>query len=386
MRKLLLTACFALCLYVEGDAQLPACSHAGTCAPSCAGSAVPPCTGECRIDIGFTNCRGRDLRKRFRCLPDSCKSQCECNCTHENNGTGYSGGISWYEPCVDQYRIQTFKCFNNCQSVAELPREECEDGGYYWNSTSNSCSLNFPTPQEECEATGWYWNFSSNTCQQTFPCFQGDVDACFMTYTMTWDWENCQCVCGPGCSGSPILIDVSGDGFDLTDSAGGVVFNLRGDGHPVRWSWTAAGSDEAWLALDRDGNGTIDSGAELFGNFTSQPEPPAGHERQGFLALAEYDKAVNGGNGDGVIDRGDAIFASLRLWQDINHNGFSEAAELRGLRDLGLKSIDLDYRESRREDEHGNRFKYRAKVKDLRGHQLGRWAWDVFLTSTGPPQ
>ncbi len=114
----------------------------------------------------------------------------------------------------------------------------------------------------------------------------------------------------------------------------------------------------------------------MFGNFTPQPLSDSPH---GFIALAEYDKSETGGNDGGMIDGGDAIFASLMLWQDINHNGISEGNELYGLRGLGLRSIDLDYRESRRVDAHGNRFKYRAKVKDARGLRLGRWAWDVFL-------
>jgi hypothetical protein len=186
-----------------------------------------------------------------------------------------------------------------------------------------------------------------------------------------------QCECMP----SPILIDVSGDGLALSSGDDGVNFDLDVDGVAERRAWTVAGSDDAWLALDRDDDGSIDDGTELFGDRAPQPVPPEGVAKKGFLALAEFDHTENGGNGDGRIDVADSVFASLRLWRDANHNGLSEQGELHTLPSLGVARLDLDYKTSKRTDEYGNAFRYRAKVRDVRGAQLGRWAWDVFLVA-----
>ncbi|HWT03399.1 MAG TPA: hypothetical protein VN256_24330 [Pyrinomonadaceae bacterium] len=184
-----------------------------------------------------------------------------------------------------------------------------------------------------------------------------------------WDPEFCQCI-------SPVLVDVAGDGFRLTDLAGGVRFDHDGNGTAERTSWTAANSDDSWLALDRDGNGRVDNGAELFGTFTAQP---LSDTPNGFLALAEFDRPHHGGNADGVIDSGDTVFPSLLLWRDANHDGVSEPRELHRLAALGVTRLELSYKESKRSDEYGNWFRYRAKVSDAKQGQAGRWAWDVFL-------
>lgn len=173
---------------------------------------------------------------------------------------------------------------------------------------------------------------------------------------------------------SPIIIDVDGSGYQLTSASDGVTFDILADGHPIKVSWTAAGSTNAFLVLDRNGDGAINTGAELFGDHT--PQPPS-DDPNGFLALAVYDLPENGGNGDGKIDRNDLVWSSLRLWQDINHDGISQRSELHTLDELGVESISLRYSEQHRTDEYGNYFRYRARVESEGGH----WAWDVFLVS-----
>jgi len=106
--------------------------------------------------------------------------------------------------------------------------------------------------------------------------------------------------------------------FPLSEPRSGVLFDIDGDGAKERVSWPLPGAQVAFLAIDRNGNGAIDNGIELFG---SQTLPGTGG---GFSALIKYD----GPRTTGAIDSSDALFQRLLLWTDNNHNGASEPDEL----------------------------------------------------------
>lgn len=113
-------------------------------------------------------------------------------------------------------------------------------------------------------------------------------------------------------------------------------FDFYGTGEAIALTWPAVGF--AFLALDKNDNGHIDDGRELFGDATlliADPEKTAEH---GFLALAQHDD-----NGDGIIDVRDAIWPKLVLWSDAGGDGISSPAELARVADKGVTSLPLGY-------------------------------------------
>ena len=172
----------------------------------------------------------------------------------------------------------------------------------------------------------------------------------------------------------PVLIALDEGRVDMTDLAGGVRFDVNRDGVAEHNSWPATTSSWSFIALDRNRNGRVDDGGELFGNYTEQRLDAT--PRNGFAALIVYDEPAQGGNSDGVLDSRDIIFSSLLLWSDTNHDGVSQPEELAPLPQR-VNSIGLDYRESRAQDRYGNQFRYRGRVW-LVGGQISR-SVDVFL-------
>lgn len=176
---------------------------------------------------------------------------------------------------------------------------------------------------------------------------------------------------------SPILIDLENDGIHLTGLGDPVWFDIDADGMPDLMSWTDRG--DGFLALDRNGNGTIDDGGELFGTATRLAN--GARALNGYEALAELDTWVFNGNGDGHLDSADPAFGSLLLWTDRNHDGISQPEELETLAQAGIQRIDLDYRRSRRTDRYGNEFRFLGRAWKTVHDGVVRPVptWDVFF-------
>jgi hypothetical protein len=152
---------------------------------------------------------------------------------------------------------------------------------------------------------------------------------------------------------SPIVIDLNNNGIKLGEAGVGVWFDVNADGVREHVQWVRRGGDEAFLALDRTGNGLVDDGAELFGVGT--PMVLEGRNApNGFVGLAQYDQRQLGGNDDGLITEADAIWPQLRLWLDINADGVANREEMRTLRSVGITALDTIPRVRRYVDEAGN--------------------------------
>ena len=135
----------------------------------------------------------------------------------------------------------------------------------------------------------------------------------------------------------PMILDLDGDGIE-TMAAGqyqGALFDHNKDGIRTATGWVKP--DDGLLVLDRNGDGIINNGGELFGDSTLLAD--GSRAAHGYAALAELDS-----NGDGKVDAADEKFADLRVWRDLNSDGISTASELFTLEELGIASLDTAYK------------------------------------------
>lgn len=292
----------------------------------------------------------------------------------------YTFTASFADP-RDQTSLELFMLGSVWKKENGVFVELIEDRDYKVGTRIMNLSLSMPAAQQSGGGVGQAENcFCAGSAGLIPPgsgvCAGGEIPACPQG---SFDGGSPGVCCWYN---SPIILDIDGNGFNLTSNENGVLFDVSGRGYATRTSWTAPDSDYAWLVLDRNENGRIDDGQEMFGDACPQPVGQA--PRNGFSALALFDQPNFGGNGDGKITRRDQVFKKLRLWQDRNHNGISEAEELSTLPALDVVAIRLDFSESRRTDAFGNKFKYWAKVRDRADARVGRRAWDVFLVVSPP--
>lgn len=176
---------------------------------------------------------------------------------------------------------------------------------------------------------------------------------------------------------TPVVIALDQGGFRFTGLEDPVEFDVDADGVADTVGWTDPSHDQGFLVLDRNGNGRIDDGGELFGAATEQPDGED-DERHGFRALALFDQSDRGGNGDGRISSSDPVYALLRLWIDEDHDGISQPHELVPLAGR-VDAIGLDVVRSERRDRFGNLLRWSAHVEMGRRRPLA--ASDVILIS-----
>ena len=176
---------------------------------------------------------------------------------------------------------------------------------------------------------------------------------------------------------SPIVVDVTGEGFFLTDNAHGVQFREQSGGPLMQLSWTDPAHHNAWLVRP-NADGSVTSLADnFFGDLSPQPVSAM---QNGYSALSYWMQQV----GCGKLTRLDsancpAVWSKLRLWQDANQDGVAQPEELHGLADLGVYALSLTFHASRQVDQYGNQFRYEGHIWDATGADHDNRTYDVFL-------
>ena len=162
-------------------------------------------------------------------------------------------------------------------------------------------------------------------------------------------------------SREPLTLDLDGDGIETVgiNTNNPILFDHDADGVKTATGWVKP--DDGLLVLDRNNNGVIDNGRELFGDSTVMSNGQTAAD--GFAALADLDS-----NQDGVINTNDAQFANLRVWRDLNQDGVSQANELSTLEQQNIASISLTTTQNNQLQPDGNRIvaSFQLSAKNLK--------------------
>ena len=162
---------------------------------------------------------------------------------------------------------------------------------------------------------------------------------------------------------SPLILDLDGDGVETLGKTAGIHFDQDKNGFAETSGWV--GKDDGLLVCDRNGNGKIDDGGELFGNNTLLADGQKA--ANGFEALKGLDT-----NKDGKVDATDTAYANLRVWKDANSDGIAGAGELLTLSQAGVKSLNTGYMNQSVTDAQGTST-YRPAVLRARTAPRPRW-------------
>ncbi len=160
----------------------------------------------------------------------------------------------------------------------------------------------------------------------------------------------------------PLVIDLAGDGFLFGGPENTVPFDLLSSGDSQKLHWVSPGGNDAFLAIDLNGNGLVDQGNELFGNGTLIIENGS-YAINGFVALLQYDRNHLGGNHDGFISPEDDVWNSLYLWLDGNADGVCSIGEMTPVYESDLVRLGLFPLETARRDEFGNWMRFWSDVE-----------------------
>lgn len=270
--------------------------------------------------------------------------------------------------CLPSMGYDTFTFY---QFGKHFPTGEYLAAGHWIGVYAKDRRVSAGACQDQTHATWDHWEHKSCQCFDCLPPPPGGGDE-KCTNPIPCD-PNSELPCDSGCD-TPVVLDLGSVGFRFTSLAGGVEFDLDGDGALERVSWTDPSEGDGLLALDRNGNGLIDDGTELFGNHTAQPD---GDDLNGYAALAVLDRPEAGGNADGVLSVGDEVWGSLLVWVDANLDGFSQADELTPVSDTSIAQLELEYRHSNRRDRYGNVMRYLSTYTRTDGPR--RQTTDVFF-------